>query len=332
MLVAVVVLSIGFGLANGVHDAGNAIAAPIVTRALRPGPALVLAAVFHVAGALTVGTAVAATVGGIVSVPSRDLLDVLGAAVVGALCWNLLTLRLGLPCSSGHCLVGALAGAALADGGARAVHWGGLHGLRPVGVVGSLLWLVFSTALAVPLALVGIRVAHRGLRRASRAVVGPIRRGEVLTTATLAFAHGSNDAQKTMGLLTLALVGSGHLTRFAVPFWVVLVAALSLTLGTSLGGWRVVRTLGRGIYPLRALGGLVSQGASSAIVLVASLLGAPISTTDVVAPAVVGVGAGQRWGHVRWRVVEEIGLAWLVTLPVSAALAAVVLPVWKALS
>ncbi|HTT86098.1 MAG TPA: inorganic phosphate transporter, partial [Acidimicrobiales bacterium] len=243
-----------------------------------------------------------------------------------------LTLRLGLPCSSGHCLVGALAGAALANGGVSAVHWGGLHGLRPAGVVGSLLWLVFSTALAVPLALTGIRLARRGLRRASRTVVGPIRKVEVLMSATLAFAHGSNDAQKTMGLLALALVASHRLTTFSVPFWVVLVAAAALTLGTSLGGWRVVHTLGREIYPLRALGGLVSQGAAAAIVLVASLLGAPVSTTDVVAPAVVGVGAGQRWGHVRWRVVEEIALAWLVTLPVSAALAAIALPLWKALS
>ncbi|HLN07205.1 MAG TPA: inorganic phosphate transporter [Acidimicrobiales bacterium] len=332
MFVAVVVLCIAFGLTNGLHDAGNAIAAPIVTRAMRPGSALGLSAVCHVAGAILVGTAVAATVGGIVSVPSRDLLDVLGAAVVGALAWSLLTLWLGLPCSSGHCLVGALAGAALADGGASAVHWGGLHGLRPVGVVGSLLWLVFSTAVALPLSLLGIRAARRALRRASRAVVRPILRGEVVTTAVLSFAHGSNDAQKTMGLLTLALVAGHHLRHFSVPFWVVLTAAAALAVGTSLGGWRVVQTLGRGIYRVRAIEGLVSQSAASVIVLAASLVGAPISTTDVVAPALVGAGVGQRWRHVRWRVVGEIALAWLVTLPVSAALAALVLPVWKAIT
>lgn len=332
MFVAVVVLCIAFGLTNGLHDAGNAIAAPIVTHAMRPGSALGLSAVCHVAGAILVGTAVAATVGGIVSVPSRDLLDVLGAAVVGALAWSLLTLWLGLPCSSGHCLVGALAGAALADGGASAVHWGGLHGLRPVGVVGSLLWLVFSTAVALPLSLLGIRAARRALRRASRAVVRPILRGEVVTTAVLSFAHGSNDAQKTMGLLTLALVAGHHLRHFSVPFWVVLTAAAALAVGTSLGGWRVVQTLGRGIYRVRAIEGLVSQSAASVIVLAASLVGAPISTTDVVAPALVGAGVGQRWRHVRWRVVGEIALAWLVTLPVSAALAALVLPVWKAIT
>ena len=330
MLILVVVLSVSFGLANGVHDAGNAIAAPIVTRALRPSTALALAGVCHMAGALTVGTAVATTVAGIVSVSERDLLAVLGAAVLGALVWSLVTLRLGLPCSSGHCLVGALAGAALADGGGGAVHWGGLAGIRPVGVLGSLIWLILSSILAIPVALGVIRGSRRALRRARRSVVVPIRRAEILTSATLAFAHGSNDAQKTMGILALALVASHHLSKFSVPLWIVLVAAAALTAGTTLGGWRVVRTIGRGIYRLRALEGLVSQGVASAIVLAASLVGAPISTTDVVAPSVVGVGVGQRWRHVRWRVVEEIALAWLVTLPVSAALAAVSLPIWKA--
>lgn len=332
MFVVVVMLAISFGIINGVHDAGNAIAAPIATHAMRPGRAVALAAACHVAGALSVGTAVALTVAGIVSVPSADLLEVLGAALVGALVWNIVTLRLGMPCSSGHCLVGALAGAAISEGGFSAVHWGGLHGIRPVGVVGSLLWLFFSTTLVVPLALAGILVARRCLRRASRDIGRPLRRGEIVTSATLAFAHGSNDAQKTMGLLALALVGGHRLTTVSVPFWVVLVGAAALTFGTSLGGWRVVRTLGRGIYPIRALEGFVSQGSASAIVLVASLLGAPISTTDVVAPAVVGVGAGQRWHHVRWRIVEEITVAWLITLPVSAALAAIALPAWRAVA
>jgi inorganic phosphate transporter, PiT family len=329
MLILVVALSVSFGLVNGVHDAGNAIAIPIVTRSLRPRTALALASAFHIAGALTVGTAVAATVAGIVSVPAGDLLAVLAAAVLGALVWSLVTLRLGLPCSSGHCLVGALAGAALADGGGGAVHWGGMEGIRPVGVLGSLLWLVLSSVLAVPAALVVTRASRRALRRAHRSVIVPIRRAEVLTSAALAFAHGSNDAQKTMGIMALALVANDHLSKFSVPLWVVLVAAIALTAGTSLGGWRVVRTLGRGIYRLRAFEGLVSQGVASAIVLVASLVGAPISTTDVVAPSVVGVGVGQRWHHVRWRVVEEIALAWLVTLPVSAALGALSLPIWR---
>ena len=249
--------------------------------------------------------------------------------MLGALVWNLVTLWWGLPCSSGHCLVGALAGAAIAEGGLSAVRWGGLNGLRPEGVFGSLLWLFFSSAVALPLAVVGIRLARRSLRRAKRAVERPVRGGELFASAGLAFAHGSNDAQKTMGLMTAALVAHGDLTHFAVPFWVVLASALLLTFGTLLGGWRVVRTLGRRIYRLRSLDGLVSQGSSAAIVLVASLAGAPISTSDVVAPAVVGVGTGERWRHVRWAVVGEIGLAWLVTLPVSVALGALFLVIWR---
>jgi inorganic phosphate transporter, PiT family len=329
MLVVVVVLAAVFALVNGIHDAGNAIAAPIVTGAMRPAPAVVVAAVFHVIGALVVGTAVAATIAGIAVVPAHHMLEVLGAALLGALVWSLTTLWRGLPCSSGHCLVGALAGAALAEGGVSAVNWGGLDGLRPVGVFGSLLWLFFSSAIALPLAMAGIRLARRSLARARRAVEAPARRGELAASAGLAFAHGSNDAQKTMGLMTAALVAGGHLSHFAVPFWVAMASALLLAFGTLLGGWRVVRTLGRRIYRIRSLDGLVSQGSSAAIVLVASLAGAPISTTDVVAPAVVGVGSGERWRHVRWAVVGEIGLAWLVTLPVSGGLGALFLLIWR---
>ena len=329
MLALIISLIVAFGLVNGVHDAGNAIAAPVVTRALRPRDAVGIASVFHVFGALALGTAVAATVAGIIAVPLPQTLVVLGAAVTGALVWNLLTLWWGLPCSSGHCLVGALAGAALAEGGLGAVNWGGMDGIRPKGVIGSLIWLLLSSLVAVLAAWVLILASRRVLRRATRSIVAPVRRGEIVTAAGLAFAHGSNDAQKTMGLLSLALLASGHLSKFEVPFWVVLLAAACLTIGTSLGGWRVVRTLGRRIYRLGVLEGLTSQGAASVIVLGASLAGAPISTTDVVAPAVVGVGAGERWRHVRWAVVREIAIAWLVTLPVAGVLAALALPVWR---
>lgn len=332
MAVAVVVLACCFGLANGLHDAGNAIAAPVVTRAMRPGSAVALSVACHLVGPFLVGTAVATTVAGIVTVPRHELLVVLGAAAVAALAWSLATFAVGIPCSSGHCLVGALAGAGLAEGGAGAVRWGGMSGLRPVGVVGALIWLVLSSAVALPVAFGGILAARRALRRATTAVVGPIRRSEVATTAALALAHGSNDAQKTMGLIALALVaGHPHATVTVAP-WVVATAAAALSVGTSLGGWRVVRTLGTGIYRLRALDGLVSQGTGALVVLAASLVGAPVSTTDVVAPAVVGVGVGERLHHVHWPVVRQIALAWLVTLPVSGLLAALVLPLWKALA
>jgi inorganic phosphate transporter, PiT family len=329
VLVAVILCSLLFCLVNGVHDAGNAIAAPIVTHALSPRRALVLSAVFHFVGALLVGAAVAMTVAGIISVAPSALLETLGAAVAGALLWSLFTYWLGLPCSSGHCLVGALAGAGLAEGGWQGVRWGGLEHFRPTGVLGSLAWLFLSSAIAFPAATVLVIGADRALRRASRAVVRPLRRGETLTTAALSFAHGSNDAAKTSGLLALALYASGRLNHLEVPFAATLAAATTLSIGTSFGGKRVVWTLGRGIYRLRTLEGLVSQSVAAAIVFLASFLGAPISTTDVVAPAIVGVGAGERWHHVRWRVVGHIALAWLVTLPASGLLAAATLPLWR---
>ncbi|MGO9196209.1 MAG: anion permease [Acidimicrobiales bacterium] len=329
MIVVLIALGVGYALINGLHDAGNAIAAPIVTRALRPRSAVAISVIFHVAGALLAGRAVAATVGGVVSLDQHRLVGVALAAMCGAIVWNVFTFVLGLPCSSGHCLVGALAGAALANAGARAVHWGGMSGLRPSGVLGVLVWLILSAIVAVPVAVGVLWIARRLLRRATREIVPSIRRAEWVTTALLSFAHGSNDAQKAMGLMTLSLVATGHLSSLAVPLWVALLCACSLAFGTSLGGWRVVRTLGRLIYRISPLDGLVSQGSSAGIVLAASLLGAPVSTTDVVAPAVVGVGLGARVHHVGWGVVREIGLSWAVTLPASAVLGALALECWR---
>jgi PiT family inorganic phosphate transporter len=320
-------LAIAFGLANGVHDAGNAIAAPIVTRAMTPRAALAVG----FAGALLAGRAVAATLGGVVSLGEPHLVPVICSAIAGALAWNVVTLRLGLPCSSGHCLVGALAGAAWANAGGAAVRWGGMNGLHPVGVIGVLVWLSLSALLALPVSWVGLRVARATLVavRAPRRAVRSVRRGEVVTTALLSFAHGSNDAQKTMGLLGLALLSTGHLRTFSVPMWAAVLAAGTLAIGTSFGGWRVVQTLGRRIFPISPLDGLVSQAGSAAIVLAASALGAPVSTTDVVAPSIVGVGASKRFRHVNWSIVGHIGISWLVTLPVSAALGAAGIEIWR---
>jgi len=164
----------------------------------------------------------------------------------------------------------------------------------------------------------------RSLRRARRRVSRTILRGEWVTSSALAFAHGTNDAQKTMGLITLALVATGSLPSFVVPLWVKLICALALTVGTALGGWRIVRTLGRGIYRIRPLDGFISQASSTLVIGSAAALGAPVSTTHVVASSVVGVGAERRWRHVRWPVVREIGLAWVVTLPACACIGATV--------
>ena len=301
----------------------------MVTRVARPGQAVALAAVFHVLGPILLGTAVADTVGGIVQLGHRQTLAVVGAALTGAVVWNVLTWWRGLPSSSTHSLVGGLVGAALLEAGTAAVHWGGLSGIHPVGVFGVLIALAVSPVLGFGIAVVLSLAAKRALVRARSRVETVFRRAEWVTGAALAFSHGANDASKTAGVITLLLVAQGQLPAFTVPLWVKLVAAAALTLGTGLGGWRIVRTIGTGIYRIRALDGLLSQGGSAAVILGLAAVGGPVSTTHVVASSVAGVGAAQRRRHVRWPLVGEILLAWVVTLPASALLGAAALQVWK---
>lgn len=329
-LVVAIIAAAAFDFTNGFHDSANAIAALVATRAARPVPALAWVSLFHLLGPLLVGTAVASTVAGIVHVHASQTTAVVGAALTAALVWNVLTWLWGLPSSSSHALVGGLVGAGLAGAGTHAVRWGGFDGVRPQGVLGVLAALAISPLLGFAVGFGAHRLAASALRRASREIDRPIRRSEWGTAAALAFSHGTNDAQKTMGIVTLLLVAHGDLARFAVPLWVKLLAAASLTAGTSFGGWRIVRTLGRGIYRLRPLDGLVSQASSAGVIFAAAALGAPVSTTHVVASSIVGVGAQQRWRHVRWSVVREMGLAWVGTLPACALIAAALLPVWKA--
>jgi PiT family inorganic phosphate transporter len=322
-LVAVVVLAVAFDVTNGFHDSSNSVAAPVATRAMRPATAVGLAAVFTILGPILAGTAVADTVGGLISVGTSGVLGILLASLLAAVTWNLTTWWWGLPSSSSHALVGGLVGAGIVVGGVGAVHWGGLDGWRPVGVIGVLIALAVSPVVGGVAGWLGELAATRSLRRARRGVTRSILRGEWVTSSALAFAHGTNDAQKTMGLITLALVATGTIPSFDVPLWVKLVCALALTFGTALGGWRIVRTLGRGIYRVRPLDGLMSQASSTLVIGGAAALGAPVSTTHVVASSVVGVGAQRRWRHVRWPVVREILLAWVVTLPACAAMGAV---------
>lgn len=323
-LIVVVVLAIGFDFTNGFHDSSNSIAAPVATGAMTPGQAVSVAAVFSLLGPILAGTAVANTVGGLITVGEADTLQILISALIAAVTWNLLTWWWGLPSSSSHALVGGLVGAAVVTGGLSAVQWGGFDGLKPYGVIGVLVALAISPLLGAGAGLALEYAARRAVRRASRRARTPILRGQWGTSAALAFAHGTNDAQKTMGLITLALVSAGNLSEFVVPLWVKVVCALAMTVGTAFGGWRIARTIGRGIYRIRPLDGLVSQGSSALVIGGASALGAPVSTTHVVASSVVGVGAERRWRHVRWPVVREILSAWVVTLPACAAMAAAV--------
>jgi inorganic phosphate transporter, PiT family len=330
-LVLAIVLALAFAATNGLHDAANAIATLVATRGALPGQAIVLSAVFNMLGALVLGTAVANTIAGIVTVSPDEAVAVIGSGLLAAVIWNLATWRQGLPSSSGHALVGGLVGAALAQGGVDAVQWGGLDGWRPVGVFGVLIALGVSPAVGLLFGLAVVRLVGRLLRRATRGVRGPIRGAEWAMSAALSASLGANDGQKAMGVVAALLLATGHLSSFSVPLWVKLACGVALTLGTSLGGWRIVRTIGRRIFRLSPLDGFASQSASTAVILPASFLGAPVSSTQVVASSVVGVGGGRkRWRHVRIGVVRSMAFAWVATLPATGVLGALTLLVWNA--
>jgi len=315
-LVLIVVVALAFDYTNGFHDAANAIATSVSTKALTPRAALLLAAVMNVVGAL-VSTKVAATVGaGIIDPPvGTDGLVVVFSAVVGAIVWNLLTWYYGLPSSSSHALIGGLVGAAIAA--SHHVKWAGV--LDKV-VIPMVLSPLVGFGLAY-LAMVGLLWAFR------KAQPGPANRGfrvaQIGSAALMAFGHGTQDAQKTMGVITLALVTSGHLDEFRVPLWVVLSAAAAIALGTYAGGWRIMRTLGRRIIQLTPANGFTAQTVASSVMLTTAYAYAvPVSTTHVITSSVMGVGATRRLSAVRWGVARSIGAAWVLTIPAAALVAA----------
>jgi inorganic phosphate transporter, PiT family len=332
-LAVAILLAVGFAITNGFLDAANSIAALVATRAATPVQAIALASVFNLLGPLLLGAAVANTIGGIVKVTPSATDQVIGAGLAAAVTWNLVAWSRGLPSSSGQALVGGLVGAALAQGGVDAVNWGGLNGGHPVGVFGTLISLAVSPPLGALAALLLIRALRRLARRATRRWSTPVRGGQWATAAALSFSHGANDAQKSVGVVAALLLADGQISTLAAPTWVTVVCAAALTLGTALGGWRIIRTVGRGIYRIQAIEGLASTAASAGVIFGASLAGAPTSTSQVVASSIVGVGGGRwRWRHVHWRVVRQMGIAWLITLPITGALGAGVFKLWGLLT
>jgi PiT family inorganic phosphate transporter len=324
--------ALAFALTNGFHDAANAIATLVATRGALPRQAVVLSAVFNMLGALLIGTAVAGTIAGIVTVPGAEAVVVIGSGALGAVLWNLLTWWCGLPSSSAHALVGGLVGAALVEGGIGAVQWGGLNGWRPVGILGVLIALAVSPLIGLALGFVFVGLGRLVLRRATRRVRRPIQDAGWCMAAALSFSHGANDGQKSMGVIAALLLAAGKVQTFEVPFWAKVCCGAAITLGTVLGGWRIVRTVGHGIFHQAPIDSFASQTCSTADILPASYLGAPVSTTHVVVSSVVGVGGGRRrWRHVRWTVVRLIAFAWLLTLPGSAVLGAGTFLVWRAI-
>lgn len=325
-VVAVLVVLI-FDYTNGLHDAANVIATVVASSAMTPRQAVVIVATFEFLGPLLGGTAVANTIGGIVDLkdlpPVTALLVVL-CGLAGAILWNVLTWWRGIPSSSSHALVGALAGAAATAAGRDHVVWGVNEFLTRgelKGVAKVIFALLVSPVAGFCIGFVLHLIVRRQLNRARPSVNRWLRHGQFVTAAGLAFSHGANDAQKSMGILTLVLLLGGFIGSFAVPFWVILACAIAMTLGIMSGGWRIVRTLGFAIYRVRPLHALDSQFASAAVISGASVLGAPVSTTHVVSSTIMGIGASERPKHVNWNKAGEIILTWIITLPGAAAMA-----------
>ena len=317
-----------FDYTNGFHDAANIVATVIASRAMTPLQAVAVVGVFEFLGPLLGGTAVANTIGGFISIsdlPALPATSIVLAGLTGAIFWNLLTWRLGIPSSSSHALVGGLVGAVCAAVGGDHVVWGFhdlMHG-HVKGVTKVLLALLLSPVAGFCLGFLIHKLMSLLLRGARPGVNRRLRFAQFATAAGLAFSHGANDAQKSMGILTLLLMLGGFIPSFHVPFWVMLACATALTLGILSGGWRIVRTLGFSIYRVRPLHALDSQLTAATVILGASLLGAPVSTTHVVTSSILGIGASERPRAVRWQKAREIATTWVITIP-GAAIASII--------
>ncbi len=313
-LIILIIFGLGFDFLNGVHDSSNVVATMISSRAIQPRTALFLTAIANFIGPFIFGVAVATTIGADIVSPEHINIDVLIAALASAIVWNILTWILGIPSSSSHALIGGIIGAVAIGAG--------FNEIKIDGILKVIVALFASPVIGF---VAGILVANlvRILSwKASPRVNGLFKKLQIVTSIGLALSHGTNDAQKTMGIITLALVITGIETTFEVPFWVILICATAIAVGTSIGGWKLIRTLGAKFYKIRPLDGFASQAASAMVILTASLLGGPVSTTQVVSTAIMGVGASDRKSKVRWGVAGEIASAWLFTIPSTALLAA----------
>lgn len=312
-----------FDYTNGFHDAANIVATVIASRAMTPAQAVVVVGVFEFLGPLLGGTAVANTIGKFVMLdgvlPTLSL-AVLLCGLTGAIVWNLVTWWAGIPSSSSHALVGGLVGAVVVAVGADHVAWGvrELANGHLTGIVKVLAALVLSPLMGFWAGFVVHRLLSVALRAATPAINERLRMAQFFTAAGLAFSHGANDAQKSMGILTLVLLLGGFIPTFEVPFWVMLACATAITLGVLSGGWRIVRTLGFAIYRVRPVHALGSQLTSAIVIMGASAVGAPVSTTHVVATSIMGIGASERPRAVRWSKAKDIATTWVITIPGAA--------------
>jgi PiT family inorganic phosphate transporter len=313
-MITVIVLALVFDFLNGIHDSSNIVATMISSRALSPRAALSMTAVAEFLGPFIFGVAVANTIGNEVVIADAISMQVLLAALLSAILWNLLTWYLGFPSSSSHAMIGGFIGAVIMGASWQAIKLTGLWKILIALFTSPLIGFIFGFLVLKGITLLAWNATPR--------INSLFKRGQIVTALALALSHGANDAQKTMGIITLALVIGGSLKGFAVPAWVILLCAGMIALGTAVGGWKLIRTLGGKFYKIRPVDGLAAQLTSAVVILGASLVGGPVSTTQVVSSGIMGVGAAERMNKVRWGVAQEIATAWLLTIPATALVAA----------
>lgn len=314
-VIFIVALALAFDFINGFHDAANSVATVVSTRVLSPGQAVIWAAFFNFVAAFGLGIHVANTVGkGIVDTNIVDE-QVIFAALVGAIVWDIITWRFGLPTSSSHALIGGLIGAAVAAAGVDSVVESGVERTSAFIVISPMVGFIAAVLLALSVLRLYARIAPTTAH-------GVFRRLQLLSAAAYSLGHGTNDAQKTMGIIAVLLFSTGHLgDEFHVPFWIVLSAHAAIAAGTLFGGWRIVRTMGLRITKLEPSDGFAAEAASAAAILFATQVGIPVSTTHTIAGGIVGVGSTKRLSAVRWGVAFNIVAAWILTIPASALIA-----------
>jgi len=314
LILFLIALALLFDFLNGFHDSANVVATMISSRAMTPTAALIIAASANFIGPFVFGVAVAKTIGQDVASPNAITIAVVLAALLSASIWNIITWALGIPSSSSHALIGGIVGAVLVGSGWQA--------LRPEGLELVAAALFLSPVLGYALGLVVMRITMWAVRNATPKANLFFKYGQIPTAFTLALSHGTNDAQKTMGIITMGLVVLGYQSSFVVPWWVILASATAIGIGTAAGGWRIIHTLGGKFYRIRPIHSFTSQLTSMVVILTASLFGGPVSTTHVVSSSIIGVGAAQRRSQVRWGVMGDILLAWFLTVPAAAGIAA----------
>jgi len=322
MLVAVVVLAVIFDYINGFHDTANAIATSVATRALLPRTAILMAAAFNFIGAFA-GTAVAKTISAGLVDEATTTEAIVAASLIGAITWNLITWYYGIPSSSSQALIGGLLGATFVAVGASAFNVQGIVDKVLIPMVTSPVIGFFGALLLVTLLL---WLFFRGPRRQMTSV---FRRLQVVSAGFMAFSHGSNDAQKTMGIIPLALFSAGLISTTDVPWWVIVISATAMSLGTAVGGWRIMNTMGHRVTKLEPVDGFAAETTAATVILGAAHFGMPVSTTHVISSAILGVGTARGVRGVRWGVVRQILFAWVITIPASGAVAALV---WYAMN